>query len=229
MFLWNAIKTAFNLPSMPYSLYLAFGFLLSQLLNIQVYEAKGATSLQTWVRATNIWNYQPSVRLAKLLCLSMAVVIFFLCQFLIPKIRSFPGERMLTTGILLSLVFCVVSQLIFSSVMRFSYEFSFCLIIFSGLIVYQVFIQPIKDGLEQNLRVYQELWDFLKFFIPICIGFPILIGGGGFITSFYGEEQGFMRVQLYRHITMALYFEIGASLFLLLPIIKKILSMRGNL
>jgi len=229
MFFRELIKTAFNWPSMPYSLYLALGFFLSQLLNIQVYKAKGAISLQTWFTATGILNYQPSVKLVKFLCLIIAVFIFFLCQFLIPKIRLFSGERILTTGILLSIIFCVISQLIFSSVMRLSYEFSFCLIIFASLIVCQVFIQSIQGELEQNLRIYQELWDLLKILIPICIGFPILMGGGGFIASFYIEEQGFLRMQLYRHIGMALYFEIGVALFLLLPTMKKILSMRGNL
>jgi len=229
MFFWKAIKTAFNWSSVPFSLYLAFGFFLSQLLNIQVYKAKGATSLQTWFMAAGILNYQPSVKLVKFLCLIMAVFIFFLCQFLIPKIRLFSGERMLTTGILISVIFCIISQLIFSSVMRLSYEFSFCLIVFTGLIVYQVFIQPVQGELGQNLRVYQELWDLLKILIPICIGFPILMSGGGFIAYFYMREQEFLRVQLYRHIAMALYFEIGAALFLLLPILRKILYMRGNL
>jgi hypothetical protein len=103
------------------------------------------------------------------------------------------------------------------------------LYIVAGLIVYQLFIQPIQSKLEWNLKIYQELWDLLKILIPICVGFPILMSGGGFIASFYREEQEILRVQLYRHIAMALYFEIGAALFLLLPILKKILSMRGNL
>jgi hypothetical protein len=128
MFLWEAIKIAFNWSSMPYSLYLTFGFFLSQLLNIQVYKAKGATSLQTWLRAAGILNDQPSVNLVKVLCLIMDIFVFFLCQFLIPEIRLFLPERILTTAVLLSIIFCMISQLIFSSVMRLSYEFSFCFI-----------------------------------------------------------------------------------------------------
>jgi len=228
MLFWKAIKTAFNYSSMPYSLYLAFGFFISQLLNILVYKARGAKKLQTWFN----WIfgiYYPSVEVVEFLCLIMALFVFFLCQFLLPKIRSYTSEQMLTRGILMSIMFCIISQLIFSSVMRLSYEFSFCLIVFTGLIVCRVFIQPIQGELSQNLKLYQELCDLLKILIPICIGFPILMGGGGFIASFYKEEQEFLKIQLYRHIAMALYFEIGAALFLLLPILKKILYMRGNL
>lgn len=228
MFFWNFVKTAFNWSSMPYSLYLACGFLLSQLLNIQVYKARRSMSLQTWFKISGILNFKPSVRLVKFLCLMMALFIFVLCQFLIPKMRLFSGEGILTTAIFVSVLLIVISQLIFSSVMRLSYEFSFCLIVFSSLIVYEVFIQPTGGKLTGNLTAYQELWDVLKSLIPICIGFPILMGGGGFISSFYKEEQEFLRTQLYRHIAMAIYFEIGAALFLLLPIMNKILSMRGN-
>lgn len=229
MFFWNILKTAFNWYSIPYSFYLAFGFCLSQLLNIQVYEAKGATSLRTWFKGLGMLDFNPSVKLVKILCFVMAVIIFFLFQFMIPEMRQFSGERILNTGILVSFILIMISQLIFSSIMRLSYEFSFCLIIFTSIIVYQVFIQPIGGKLEGNLTAYQELWDVLKILIPVCIGFPILMGGGGLIASFYKEEQEFLRTQLYRHIAMALYFEIGAAFFLLLPIMKKILSLRGNI
>lgn len=228
MFLLKAIETVFNSSSIFYSLYLSLGFLASQFLNIHVYETRGASSLRTWSKSVRFIIYQPSIKLAKLLCIIMAISIFLLLQLLIPKISKFQGEKILTTGIFLSAILCVISQLIFSSVMRLTYEFSFCLILFAGIIVSEIFIQPHASQLIGNPNQYQELWDLLKTLIPICIGFPILVGGAGLIASFYKEEQEFLQVQLYRHIAMSLYFEIGAALFLFMPLIKKILSMRGN-
>jgi hypothetical protein len=112
--------------------------------------------------------------------------------------------------------------------MRFSYEFSFCLVGFGSLIVYKIFVESNYTEQRQNLRLYQELWDLLKILMPIIISPPLLVGFGGFIASFYPGEIEFIRAQLYRHIAMIAYFEIGIILLLFLQIIRKILSIRNN-
>jgi len=112
--------------------------------------------------------------------------------------------------------------------MRFAYESMFCLLVLASLIIYKVFILGSTISLS-NIAKYQELWDLLKFITPILIGIPILTGGTGFITAFYQNEPEVIKYQLYRHILMAVYFEIGAFAFIFLPIIKKIIEIRLKL
>jgi len=122
---------------------------------------------------------------------------------------------------------CILSQCLFSSVMRFFYEILFCFVVIASMVIVQTFLKtPIKD-LTTSSSEYNELWDMVKFITTICLGIPILMGGAGFITSFYQTEQDMIRLQLYRHIAMAVYFEIGAILFLIYPVLKRVLLIKG--
>jgi len=137
--------------------------------------------------------------------------------------RSYKGTIIFKKGLFISIIICLISQIIFSSAMRFAYEFSFCLVVIFALIIQNVFLKK-RSNLKDE---YQELFDLLKFIIPLCISFPILLGGSGFITSFY-TEQDFIQLQLYRHISMSLYFVVGTIIFIVFPLLKKILELRES-
>lgn len=206
------------------SLYLTLGFLVSQFTHIYVYSSRGAPTLETWYHVLGITDRQPSIAIATIMCFILAILIFGTSYLFLARAEILTGERMLTIGLTGSLVFCVASQLIFSSVMRLSYEFSFCLILLSSTIILNVFF-PL-DARMQNQETYRDLWDILKILIPFTLAFPILLGGAGLISSFYQEEPEFLRTQLYRHVAMAIYFEIGSVLFLLLPVLRRILIIK---
>ena len=159
----------------------------------------------------------------------MALVVFVSLQLSIPTASGLNGLELLKSGSIMAIILLVLSQLIFSSVMRLSYELLFCLVPLLGILLSNTFLVPVSQNLPLDSKDYQELWDLLKFITPICIGLPILMGGGGFITAFYQREQDVVRKQLYRHITMAAYFEIGAVLFLNFPILKRIIAASGTM
>jgi len=73
-----------------------------------------------------------------------------------------------------------------------------------------------------------QLMDTLKFVIPLCIGLPVVMGGSGFIGSFYQKEHTTVQLQLYRHVIVSGYFLIGAFTFIVYPMIKQILIMKGK-
>jgi len=112
--------------------------------------------------------------------------------------------------------------------MRLWYETLFCFVAIAAMAMGHAFFHTTAEGLTSASREYQELWDILKLITPICLGVPILMGGAGFITSFYQTDQEMIRLQLYRHIAMAVYFELGAVLFLIYPVLKRILIIRGK-
>ena len=96
----------------------------------------------------------------------------------------------------------------------------YCILIFS--------LASLNEDPMYFFWLYDILWDVLKFITPLCIGIPILMGGAGFITSFYQAEKDVIRLQLYRHIAVAVYFELGAMLFLIYPVLKRVLLIRGT-
>jgi len=232
----ESLKLHYLRDILPYSLYLSVGFFISQKSHIEVYKAGGATTLQTWFNLI-LGIHNPSVEFVEFLSLIMSFSVFFYCSVL-PYIlcsstaEEILPEKILHIGILISIIFCTISQLIFSSIMRLIYEFSFCLIVFASIIIYRAFIQPTQGTLSQNQkwRIYQDLWELLKILTPICMGFPTLMGGVDLIYK--GEPLLWIyprHMLMVRHILMAGYFEVGAAFFLIIPILKMIFHMRRNL
>ena len=216
----------FGLSGILLSLYLAIGLFLSQFLHIHVYQNRGATTLQTWWSNFGIFDFKPSVGLVKMLCLILIVIAFFSMQIIYYKAGKWNGLTILNNGAIVLLVICVFSQLIFSSVMRLNYEILICFIPLIYILLDKTFLQPANISAIDSSKL-NELWDLLKFVTPICIGIPIIMGGVGFISSFYQGEQSVMRLQLYRHISMALYIEFGTIYFIVYPIFKKILIIKN--
>ena len=179
----------------------------------------------TWFKSLNITNIEPSVKMVYLFCLILIVIQFVMLQLTIPKANVSSLSNIFKIGIIYSIIFLFLSQLISSSIMRLSYELLICFIVLSGILLTQVFITSDKVSIER----YQELWDLLKFVTPLSIGIPILMGSAGFITSFYQNEQNVIRLQLYRHIAMTIYFSMGTFIFVIYPIVSKILQLREKL
>jgi len=219
----NKIKTIFNIYNFGISIYLSLGILFSQLFNVYSYNSRGATKLMTWVKTLGIYNYEPSVDLVVIICILIAIVNYVFSKLILMNKQSYNGIKIFKKGLFISIIICLISQIIFSSAMRFAYEFSFCLVVIFTIIIQNSFLKK-----PSNLKdEYQELWDLLKFIVPLCISFPVLLGGSGLITSFYTEQE-FIQLQLYRHISMSLYFVLGTIIFIVYPLLKKILELRES-
>lgn len=228
MLVAKAIKPFLTGNTMPLSVYIAIGILLSQLLNIYSYYSRGGTTLMTWYRLSGVTSKEPSILLISQLCVIMAVITFLACQLFAHYARGWPSAAILPRSILFCIVLCFVSQAVFSSIMRFSYELLICVVYITSLVISSAFLQVAVTGIALRSPEYVELWDLLKFAAPLCIGIPLIMGGAGFITAFYQSEKDMIRLQLYRHIAMAVYFEIGAAAFILYPIAKRLLTIRGT-
>jgi len=225
MTILKLIGHLFNMKSIYYSIYIMAGFVLSHYSHVYVYRIRGGKSLMTWFKLFNIIDKEPSVKLVYIFCLILIVIQFIMLQLTIPKATVFPPSSIFKIGIIYSLIFLLISQLISSSIMRLSYETLICFIVLIGILITQIFLISNKVSLER----YQELWDLLKFVTPLCIGIPILMGSAGFITSFYQNEQNVIQMQLYRHIAMTLYFSLGTFFFVIYPIVSKIFHLREKL
>lgn len=223
--LFENIAFLFNSRSLLYSIYIILGFSLSHYTHIYVYQIRGGKSLQTWFRALNLTEYEPSIKVVYLFCLIMIIAQFFMIQLTLPSAERATSFSVFKIGIIYTVLFLILSQLISSSVMRFSYEVLICFIALAGVLLTKVFLTNEQASHER----YQELWDLLKFVTPLCIGVPILMGSVGFITSFYQSEQNVIRLQLYRHITMTIYFIIGTFCFVIYPVMSKILFLREKI
>lgn len=201
------------------------GFVLSHYSHVYIYRIRGGKSLMTWFKLFNVINKEPSVKLVYILCLALIIIQFIMMQLTIPRATSSSLSSIFKIGIIYSFIFLILSQLISSSIMRLSYESLICFIVLIGILITQIFLICEKVSIER----YQELWDLLKFITPLCIGIPILMGSAGFITSFYQNDQNVIQMQLYRHIAMTLYFSLGTFLFVIYPIVSKILHLREKL
>lgn len=228
MLILKAFKPLVNSESMLLAVYLALGFLISQLTHIQCYYSRGATKLMTWYKLVGLTEREPSLVLIAQLCVIVAVLTFFAFQLFAHYASNWPSLTVLTRCILFCCCLCLASQALFSSAMRLAYEVLFSFVIVASMLIAKAFLQGAITGLTIESREYSELWDVLKFITPLCIGIPILMGGAGFITSFYQAEKDVIRLQLYRHIAMAIYFELGAVLFLIYPVLKRVLLIRGT-
>lgn len=218
---YESILFVFSRENMGLSLFLAVGILLSQLFNILCYHAIGAKTLMTWFSTLKIVAYEPLAAVIIKLCLLYAVATFIFSKLILVNKHTHSGTTIIKTGFTVSIIICIISQLLFSSVMRFVYELSICSVVIISVFIERVFFL----NKSKLVKEYQELWDLLKFIFPICIGFPVLLGGVGLIRSFYKSED-FIQIQLYRHIAMSLYFIGGASVFIIYPILKRIVKLR---
>ena len=225
MIILKGIAYFFNGKSIFYSSYIILGFALSHFAHIYVYQIRGGKSLMTWFKLLNLTDKEPSIKLVYLFCVILIVIQFSMIQLTIPNVIKANPFSVFKIGIMYTLIFLILSQLISSSIMRLSYEVLICSIVLVGILLTKVFISDSQVNIER----YQELWDLLKFVTPLCIGVPILMGSAGFITSFYQTEQNVIQLQLYRHIAMTIYFMIGTFCFVIYPIISKILFVREEL
>lgn len=229
MIFTDSIKQLFTIKHFPFSLYISFGVLLSQLAQIHVYYKIGVRDLQTWFSAFHLAEKPQPMILTIQLCIVMAICLFLLLQIFFSKSQAIEADKFLKWGILITIIICVISNLILSSIMRIPYEALFCFVSFFALLLQNQFIGAVSDQVDIIGKSYKELWDMLKMLIPVCLGLPIVMGGVGFIAAFYKEAQEVINLQLYRHVYMAIYFELGAISLLIYPIFKRLLIYRAKL
>lgn len=228
MFVIEAARAFTSKASLPVALYVAIGLLFSQLMHIHSYHSRGGAKLMTWFKSFGLSNREPSIMLVSQLCIIMAVVVFLGLQLFVGRALESNSRVVLVRGTLLLVCACLVSQVMFSSIMRLSYESLFCFVALASVVLKLTFVDAVPNDVTSSSPEYLELWDLLKFVTPICLGMPILMGGGGFITSFYQTEQVMVRLQLYRHIAMVVYFGVGAATLIVYPILRQILIIRGR-
>ena len=221
------IKDLFSIEILQYAFYISFGVLVSQLSQIYVYYSKGSKSLGTWFLHFSIFDQKQSISTTTILCITMAILLFFAISFLLFYARALPALAILKYGIAFIIIVCIASNIIFSSVMRFFYESIFCSLALCSVILQYKYLSINPLGVELLGRYNDELSGMLKFVIAACMGVPIVIGGAAFITSFYQGEKSIIQLQLYRHVYMTIYFEIGMVVLLIYPICRKIFSIRG--
>ncbi len=210
------------------SIYIALGLFLSQYLNISVYKGRGNTSLQTWWNILKISITQPSIILVYICSSILTILAFLLMLVILKSLKAIDGIVVFKKGFCVSIVLSIFSQFLFSSMIRFIYEFFFSLIVFIGLSIRNEFFP--KNGEKQNNeKIYQELWDLMKLLCPISINFPLLVSGGSLISTMFSKENGLLSQQLYRHIILAMYFEVGVFVFILGPIAKNIILLKNKL
>jgi hypothetical protein len=221
---WVVIKLAFSSPQ--YGIYLSLGFLICHLFNILIYAARGVPDLQTWFYLFGLSDYKPSVKYTIFLSFVLSMLVFISFQNILYKISRYDVDKYVNVSLFYSFFICGISQLVTSSAIRFVYELSFCIIVFFSYLLTNVFIQPIQGENMKRIELYRELWDYLKFIFKAAFGFPIITAGASLIQIFYQGESEFIKVQIYRIVTMSLYYMIGTLLFLILPTTKKLISMR---
>lgn len=147
-----------------------------------------------------------------------SIFLFLLLQAILPTLNNLPPTKLLSISIIFTILICVISNLIFSSIMRIPYEILFCMIPFLALISKPILLNSNSSHLMETL----------KFVILLCIGLPVIMGGSGFIGSFYQKAHTTVQLQLYRHVIVSAYFLIGAFAFIIYPIIKQILILKAK-
>ncbi len=175
------------------------------------------------LKAVGVLDYLVNIIDVYIYAIISAIIYLILSIYAIKSIKHYKNiRRIFSVGILISLLFSVNVQLFIVSVINFVYETFYVLIVYISLIIDSEFIHNNKSN--EN-----ELWDLIKIVLPICINFPLLMAGGGLIAAFYSGERDAVQAQLYRHVGLAIYFEIGAFAYIICPIIKKLLFLRKNI
>jgi hypothetical protein len=208
------------------ALYVAVGILASQLLNMRVYGARGAKTLDTWFYELKLTATQPSATLCLWLCICVALAVLLLLRYLLEKAAVEDEQKILKHGVIICGILCLYSQVIFSSFMRFAYEVSFGLVVLGGVLARRHLVDAVATRAEAKSALRKELWDLLKIVVSVCLSFPVVVAGTGLISNFYKEEQRFVQVQLYRHLAMAIYFELGMGVFVLVPVVGRLLTLK---
>ena len=222
---WTAVLPNLSRGHASASAYISIGILASQFAHIQVYAALSADRVQTWFGNLGFATIAFPLRLVVVLCLAMGGALFL--WFHSYTLRAIDEDRLVNArrGALIAAVACVASQAIFSSIMRLAYE-----ALFGVLAVAAVVLAPSRHAKASGgdqLKAHIDPWDAFKFAVTVALTVPVLSTGAALISSFWDpSELAARRFQLYRHVAMVLYFELGLVTFLILPLGQKLLRDR---
>ncbi|MBU0711245.1 hypothetical protein KKA87_04910 [bacterium] len=161
----KALKSIVNTQSMPWSFYITIGFLISQFSNIYSYYSRGGDRLMTWFKLIGMTNKEPSIFLISQICILMAFLSFIGFQIFSSYSVNWSSLNVLVKSIIFFGVLCIISQCLFSSVMRFSYEILFSFVVIVSMVLTQSFFNVSTEGLVMHSPEYEELWDLLKFMV----------------------------------------------------------------
>ncbi len=196
--------------------------LLSQFFHIFIYKCN---HLRTWFNWLKLTTFSPSKLEASIGSITIGIMVFFMSLFFYNNRNKIDEITLIKYGFIYILSSVALSQLIFSSIMRLVYE-----TMFLGLFVFNIAINKLylhyANIFFDKKELYDELWNVFRISISLSIGMPIIAGGGALLASFFKNDISFLRIQLYRHLTMILYFEFGIILLVIWPVIKQILLMR---
>ena len=205
--------------------YPSVGILISQLLNVIVYNSN---KLKTWFNWLGLTEWQPTKSLVLVECVVMFLFGIYFGLLILEKITKKADNETTINLVIYCLSLLVISQLVFSSIIRFIYELSYLLIFLTHIIMYHIFTNSIKYNNINKVSkyLYKELWELFRVFLSLSFGLPIIIGGGVLISVFFKNNLHLMRCQLYRHICMILYLEFGLLSMILIPIFMQIVKVR---
>ena len=203
--------------------YVTLGLLGSHFLQVQVYSIRGSKTLQTWLGHAGIDAHIPIGYGIYLSLVTITVLSIATFGLALRGMNESPSAT-LKWGLRVVLAMALVSQLPFSSVMRLPYEALFLLVAMFGIITRALF-DPIRKPTE---AVFADAKGIIKFVLPISIGLPLLVGGVGFISSFYSGDQDIVRLQLYRHFYLSAYFLLGAGFFVIYPMLYQMLRFKSG-
>lgn len=216
-----------NASAIKNSIYLSTGIFLSHLFHAITYWSQGGKTLATWL--TNFSKgssaeFTQSIPSALILAACLSAIALIMGIILNREFDKRPINKALNWSIGTLFVLIISSQVISSSVLRILYEAGFAFVFIASMIIQKVFLPSAKNE-PLNKELYERLWDLLKLFIPLILGFSAIFGGVGAISSFYDTPQEFIHRQMYRHLYLTFFFVLGMGLFVMWPIFKQILTM----
>ena len=203
--------------------FVAIGFLASHLLHIYAYHSLSGQMLETWFSKFGLGG-AISVTIGIRLSIVFSVIVFLVLQLLFYQATTVANTAVLKWGLGAIGLLVLLSQLSSCSFTRMAYEALLCLIALGSLLIQKGL--PTSHTCSPAQR--QALWDLLKFVVPLCIGLPVVMGGVGFVSSFYSGEKEILRLQLHRNVYMTGYFYVGAVVFVVYPIARQLLLSKPN-
>lgn len=204
------------------STYIALGFLSSQFAQLEVYSALSADRVQTWWSNLGIATITLPVPLVAVMCLLLAGALFLGFHSYTMRAHTQSRYARARRGALITVAACTASQAVFASVMRCAYETLFSMLAVSAVVMSTDPAVSSAAGSERQVKI--DAWDAFKFAVTVAISVPVLSTGAALIAGFWDPaEMAARRYQLYRHVAMIFYFELGALTFLIVPLAAKLL------
>ena len=204
-----------------------------------IYRFNGATTLMTWYKIAGLTANEPAMGLVLRVCLLLCTIVVLIFNETLVRSKHLSNNELLKELLFESLVFVLLSQLIFSSVSRLTYETLFCLVLVAAVMIDKIWIRRHRNNSKNEiLEEGREIWDLLKYVSTFGLGFSLPVVASGLIDAYYGyvnpgfseeEIRRFMQLQLYRNLGLIVYFWLGIAMLIIYPIIRRFLEIKERL